>query len=395
MRNAPLIPARVNLTLDLVLALLFGAFGLWATTARLLPRATWLALVIMIAALVCRRLAPSVALALAWLSAMAQIATGQDISFLQIGTVIVLYSAVAHGRKWLMVAAGVSVVVGTLVAVVYLAPSYSWAWNVIPADTGSLRRRVAVLLIVPGSVLGGAWLAGLASRLLRQRQAITDARLAAEEESRRLAALAALANDKAELARNVHDVIGHSLAVIIAQSDSVQYIDASDDAAMRKAASAIADTARRSLGEVRQVLSDIEAVDTGQVSLRHDLDGLIENVTRAGARISSTVAGEPVRLDALRLETAHRVLQEGLTNALKFSDRDTDIRVSRRWTTDALQIEVRNAVPAGGAPTIGDHSGSGLIGMKQRLERVGGQLQYGVTEEGRFILAARVPVAGA
>ena len=387
--------ARVNLTLDLTLALLFGAFGLWATTAHLLPRATWLALVVMIAALICRRIAPPAALALAWLSAIAQLVTEQDVSFLQIGTLIVVYSAVAHGRTWLMVVAAMSVFLGTVVAVIYLAPSYSWAWDVVPIDTGSLRRRVAVLLVVPGVALAGAWLAGLAARLLRQRQEITDARLAAEEESRRMAAVAIQANDKAELARDVHDVIGHSLAVIIAQSDSVQYIDASDDAAMRKAANAIGDTARRSLSEVRQVLSDIQAVDTGTLSLRHDLDGLIENVTRAGARIESTVAGDPVRLDALRSETAHRVLQEGLTNALKFSDRDTDIRVTRRWTSDALQIEVRNAIPAGGAPTIGEHSGSGLLGMRQRLERVGGQLQYGITDEGRFLLAARVPVGAA
>ena len=395
MRNAPLSTARVNLTLDLTLALLFGAFGLWATTAHLLPRATWLALVVMIAALICRRIAPPAALALAWLSAIAQLVTEQDVSFLQIGTLIVVYSAVAHGRTWLMVVAAMSVFLGTVVAVIYLAPSYSWAWDVVPIDTGSLRRRVAVLLVVPGVALAGAWLAGLAARLLRQRQEITDARLAAEEESRRMAAVAIQANDKAELARDVHDVIGHSLAVIIAQSDSVQYIDASDDAAMRKAANAIGDTARRSLSEVRQVLSDIQAVDTGTLSLRHDLDGLIENVTRAGARIESTVAGDPVRLDALRSETAHRVLQEGLTNALKFSDRDTDIRVTRRWTSDALQIEVRNAIPAGGAPTIGEHSGSGLLGMRQRLERVGGQLQYGITDEGRFLLAARVPVGTA
>lgn len=385
----------VNLSFDLGIAALFATFGLWATTSGMLPRVTWAPLGILIVALVIRRLSPSTALALGWLSAIVQIANGQDVSFLQFGTAILLYTAVAHGSRALMVVAAVSVLVAGLIAVAYLIPLGSWTWYQLP-PTGGVRRRIVIYGLLPLSLLGATWLAGLAARLLRERQAQARARATAEAEARESSLLAASANDRAELARNVHDVIGHSLAVIIAQSDSVQFLDASNPAAMRTTAAAIAETARRSLGEVRQVLTQMD--ETGDHTVIGDLDALIDNVSRSGASIDSSVVGEPVALDSRQGETAHRVLQEALTNALKYSDRSRPIEVERRWSAGALIIVVRNLVPSSGAPEVGGFSGSGIAGMRERLLAAGGALDTSVRTEASqrvFELTAQVPVSRA
>jgi len=387
----------VNLSFDLGIAALFATFGLWATTSGMLPRVTWAALAILIVALVIRRLSPSTALALGWLSAIVQIVSGQDVSFLQFGTAILLYTAVAHGSRALMVVAAASVLVAGIVAVAYLIPLGSWTWYQLP-PTGGVRRRIVIYGLLPTSLLGATWLAGLAARLLRERQSQALARETAEAEARESSQLAAQAIDRAELARNVHDVIGHSLAVIIAQSDSVQFLDASNPAAMRTTAAAIAETARRSLGEVRQVLTQMDATDTGALGPLADLDSLIDNVSRSGAPLESTVIGEPGTLDARQWETAHRVLQEALTNALKYSDRARPIEVERRWSPSGLTIFVRNLVPPTGTPEVGEFAGSGIAGMRERLLVAGGFLDARVRDEGEsrvFELSAQIPVSRA
>jgi signal transduction histidine kinase len=387
----------VNLSFDLGIAALFATFGLWATTSGMLPRITWAALGILIVALVVRRLSPSAALALGWLSAIVQIANGQDVSFLQFGSAILLYTAVAHGSRVLMVVAAASVLVAGLVAVAYLIPLGSWTWYQLP-PTGGVRRRILIYGLLPTSLLGATWLAGLAARLLRERQAQAQARDAAETEARASSAVAAQATDRAELARNVHDVIGHSLAVIIAQSDSVQFLDATDPAAMRTTAAAIAETARRSLGEVRQVLTQMDAADTGALGSIADLDSLIDNVSRSGAPIDSSVVGDPRELDGRQWETAHRVLQEALTNALKYSDRARPIEVERRWTPSGLTLLVRNLIPPAGAPQMGEFAGSGIAGMRERLLVAGGSLEARVRDEGEtriFELVAQIPTSRA
>ena len=388
----------VNLSFDLGIAALFATFGLWATTSGLLRQITWAALAILIVALVIRRLSPSAALALGWLSAIVQIMNAQDVSFLQFGTVILLYTAVAHGSRALMVVAAFSVLVTAVVAVLYLVPLDSWTWYQLPPTGGTIRRRLATFALLPLSLLGATWLAGLAARLLRERQAQALARATAEAEARESSVVAAQANDRAELARNVHDVIGHSLAVIIAQSDSVQFLDASNPTAMRATAAAIAETARRSLGEVRQVLTQMDATDTGAHGVIADLDSLIENVSRSGAPIDSTIVGEPRDLDGRQWETAHRVLQEALTNALKYSDRARPIEVERRWSPSGLTLLVRNLVPPTGAPEVGEFAGSGIAGMRERLLVAGGFLDARVRDEGEsrvFELSAQIPASRA
>jgi len=391
--------SRTALVFDLGLAVLLAAIGVWATSAGLVPRVTWISLGFMIPALILRRVLPPAALALAWISTGAQLGSGLDVSFLQVGTVIVLFSAVAYGRRWVVVLAGASVIVGTVLAVSYLFSAQSWTWLFVPTSNRPIFTPTVVFALIPLGVLSGACLAGIASRLLRRSQQAQVAREAAEQEARRSEAIAVLEREKADLARDVHDVVGHSLAVIIAQSDSVRFLDDSDPEALRRTVATIAETARRSLGEVRGVLTQIEAAETNGIGVIPDLDQLLRNVSNSGATLSTTVDGDPVALSSRAADAAHRVLQEALTNALKFSDRDQPILVSRRWSPSSLEIRVRNHVTDGirlpsveADPTCG---GSGITGMRARLDAVGGRLtvETGV-ERGKpvFTVLASIPV---
>jgi len=373
---------RTALVFDLGLALLLVAIGIWVTTAGLLPRVTWVSLGFMIPALIVRRVLPATALGLAWISTIAQLGSGLDVSFLQVGTVIVLYSAVAYGRRWVMVLAGASVTAGVVVSVITLVGAHSWTWVFVPPSNRPIFTPIIVLTAIPLAVLGGAWLAGLASRLLRRSQQSAISRRLAEDEALRSEAIAALEREKAELARDVHDVVGHSLAVIIAQSDSVRFLDASDADAVRRTVATIAETARRSLGEVRQVLTQIEAVETGAIGVAPALDQVLANVRASGASLEATQAGTPVLLSSRAADAAHRVLQETLTNALKFADRDRPIAVHQQWSVAGLELGVRNHVVPGDTVDP-DRTGSGIDGMRSRLDALGGRLDVQVIPDAR------------
>ena len=382
------------LLVDLGLAALLAVIGLWATATAFVPRVTWVALGFMLLAVLLRRLLPPTALGLAWLSTIAQLGAGLDVSFLQIGTVIVLYTSVSYGKRWLQYLGAASAIAGAVIAVFYLIPLYSWTWQYLPWQTGPYIARVIIFGLLSFTILGGTWLIGLGTRRVRRLASVQIAQAAAEDEARRSAALVALEREKADLARDVHDVVGHSLAVIIAQSDSIRFLDDSDPAALRRTVATIAETARRSLGEVRQVLTNIEAVDTNGIGVVPDLDQLLRNVASSGATLDSTITGKPIYLGPTAMDTAHRVLQEALTNALKFSDRSTAIVVNRRWSETSLDLMVRNHVTS--EVRVAELSGgSGIPGMRARVDAIGGQFEIVVAPDGDrtlFTTAARIPL---
>jgi signal transduction histidine kinase len=262
------------------------------------------------------------------------------------------------------------------------------------------------------------WLVGLG---LRQLAGSRSLRLAAEERQQRAEErqaeaehertqaeeIARLREGQAHLARDVHDVVGHSLAVILAQAESAQYFDDVDTGKMREVLSNVADSARRSLQDVRQVLTN---TGTGQgMPVRSDgLDALVEGVRAAGNEVRVSVLGVPATLPPELDVVAYRVLQEMLTNALKHGLRGTPVLVEQawadQWSADELRLEVTNEVPAEAGPA-GDltqpvrvaaepesPAGSmGLASMRQRLEAVGGRLDVRLRDR-TFTATAWVPL---
>ncbi|MGB4137405.1 MAG: histidine kinase, partial [Microbacterium sp.] len=226
-----------------------------------------------------------------------------------------------------------------------------------------------------------SWGAGLLWRQVVHGRETREAQLRAE-------ALAVEEAERVRIARDMHDVVAHSLAVVIAQADGARYAAASDPALAQEALGTIAQTARGALSDVRMLLGQLRHRQTdGPQPTLADLETLFAQVRRAGIEPRVTVDPMPPGEPPAGIQLAvYRILQEALTNALRHGTGDVDVRLS--WWADAVDIAVSNAVDAGKQTSSGGH---GLIGMRERAQLVGGTLQAGPRGD-RFVVTARLPI---
>ena len=367
---------------DVVLAAALGALAqaeVWLTAAGEGQRvATSLAAGVMCAALAWRRSAPLEA-ALVLAAAVAALGTLEELPtaiFLLPVTLVALYSLAAYDSGT-RAGIGLAVMLGVL------------------AVTTALDSDAAVTDFTgPAILFSAAWGTG---RLIRSRGAETaalerrTARLEAEQRERERAAAAA---ERARIARELHDIVAHRVSTIVIQSDS-GLATAEDAERSRRAFDAIGSSGRQALVELRRLLGLLHTGDDAtetepQPGLRR-VGALIDEVERAGLRVNAEIE-EP--LDALAPGVdlaAYRVIQEGLTNALRHGDGSA--RVSARRGGNTLRLEVRNRCSRDGSPVTG--TGRGLAGMRERVRLFGGELSAGPVGD-EFVLAVRLPLeAGA
>lgn len=332
-----------------------------------------------VCAVALRRTSPTAALSLVWLMAFVQIGLNERPNLAAIAFVLVIYSASSVGNLVELSAAAASVLVGGTLASFYLARTGARFTELLYGSPG----QTIVAVLAPPGVLGFAWLIGLAVRFFRSRLDESELRQHAETEADRARGAANEERLRNVMARDVHDIVGHSLAVIIAQADSVQFLDDTDR--IRAVTTTIAETARRSLHEVREVLSG--TASRGPAEEPQDLAALVEQVRAAGVVVEHAVRGERRPLDASRSVVVRRVVQEMLTNALRHGKPGVPIVFREIWRSGDLVLEVENAVLGG------DSAGSGLgvEGMRSRLQAIGGFLEAEPVE-GVFTARARVPL---
>ncbi|MDF1477793.1 histidine kinase [Leifsonia sp. H3M29-4] len=383
-------PAR---WVDLGLGIAVAAFGLWRTTGVLYydPTVPVLIALLMGVAVASFRVAPAVGLGLVWLTGIMQVLRGLDIALVQLAAVLVAYGAARYGRTVTVWASGLSIPLGASVALLYasyqgtavIQESGLWQLLGIATSATDLGYNSPAILglgfVLATALLAGPWALGLVLRLRARAREATDARERAQQ-------LASAREEQARLARDVHDVVGHSLAVIVAQADSAQSLGDDEIARIREAMASIAQSARASLRDVRDVLAE-GMRDAGPPPDRTDLDSLIEGVRSAGTPVASGVTGAARPLPPDLALVAYRTLQEMLTNALKHGRAGDEIVVDLDWQSDRLIITVRN--PAAG-PVDGS-GGSGVEGMRARLASVGGELDAALVGD-RFVASASMPL---
>jgi signal transduction histidine kinase len=357
----------------------------------------WAALTTALAVGLSRQL-PGVALAVVWAEFGLQLAHDAPLLYVQAAVAAVAFGTARWGRVPTVVLSALSIpAAGTLA--VFATDFHTYSAIV---DAGQVRRLLDLVYqfsatwqvaaaVFGTAVLGVPWLTGLTLRFnsramaSRSSQEVAEREAArAQSESEQAREIARLQEGQAQLARDVHDVVGHSLAVILAQAESAQFVDDVDTAALRLSMRNIADSARESLQNVRHVLTPTDAPPTGPGELRDLVDG----VRASGHEVALTQTGAPRPLPPDLATVAYRVLQEMLTNAIRHGSREQPATVALHWATE-LRIEVANPVGVPDAP-----GGQGIDGMRRRLESVGGRLDVRrSTDAGRqtFTATAWVP----
>lgn len=373
-----------------------AAFGAWEASVRassagrdVSGSALVIALLMAVAAALYRA-APATALALVWAACAFQVLQSQDVALVQLAAAIVSFGAARYGRALTVWVSGLSIPVGSALALLYVRANGTSSLAVLTDAVAPPGGRISMTsaFLLPLSVLSLPWALGLVLRLTARLRRTREEREQAEIEAARSLEIAEVRAEQARLARDVHDVVGHSLTVILAQADSADYMDDQDIDRIRAALRNISTSARRSLGDVRQVLSSTnEASPDGMGGAvtplaTGGLDSLVDGVRSAGNDVRSRVVGTPRPMPPELDVVAFRVLQEMLTNALKHGRRGEPIDVERCFNADTLRIEVHNAAagddPSGSDLDVGE--GIGLPGMRRRLEAVGGRLAVGRDE---------------
>ena len=236
-------------------------------------------------------------------------------------------------------------------------------------------------------LLGAPWVAG---RAVRQRR-LNDTEL----EQERARAAAAVVDERARIARELHDVVAHSISVMVLQARGGRRVLDSEPADARDAFGVIEWTGQQALDEMRRLVGMLRSGDetlplAPQPSLR-EVGTLVEQVRAAGLPVQLTVEGEPRDLPPGVDLSAFRIVQEALTNTLTHAG-PARSRVVLRYRADELEIEISDDGPGSG---VGSGSGYGLVGMRERVSVYGGELQAGRQPEGGYALRVRLPLRSA
>jgi len=330
---------------------------------------------------------PGAALALVWAVCTMQVLTETQLLMIELAIGAVAFGAARWGRAGTVWASALSIPAAACIAVLWIDPGVFYSAlntagfrSLVETSSRFSDRWQITAAILGMSVLGVPWLAGLALRFSAGARRSRASQVTAEAERDQAEEIAELREGQARLARDVHDVVGHSLAVILAQAESAQYLKDTDTSAMKRTMANIATTARTSLQDVRQVLTTTGGGSAAPTRTA-GLDSLVDGVRAGGHEVTSTEIGSPQPLPPELEVVAFRVLQEMLTNAIKHGRREHPVLVERHWEGE-LRIEVRNVIDTGSDETqplvmadpIPEHSGQGLDGMRRRLESVGGRL---------------------
>jgi signal transduction histidine kinase len=347
-----------------------------------------------------RRLRPLTAL---WLCVAACLLTalpeavrwsaGTDVVNL-IALVPAAYSAVAHSRYR-------SAALLSLPAVVVVLVVRAMA----PAQSGNYTMLVILLAFIMTVLV-----VGNAARLSQRRASESQARLLGLAEEQENATRQAIGQERARIARELHDVVTHSVSVMVVQAGAARRVLGASPDEARSALLAIEESGREAITELQHMLgllaqpgdpqlgdpqqaSPAIAQDTAPLRPQPGLDQvgpLVDRVTAAGLPVELRVSGTPRALPPGMDLAAYRVIQEALTNVIKHAGQSSST-VTLDYTDDALMVEVADHGGAPSALTAMPGGGHGLLGLRERVLLYGGELDAGSQPEGGWRVRARFP----
>jgi signal transduction histidine kinase len=357
--------------IDVALALALAAFvqlELWGSDVTTPKAVAVPCLVLMTIPLAWRRLAPLAVAAVvtgAWAAESLLDDSPQQTQSTLLGLVLAVYSVAAYAERRRAVG-GLALALGA-------------ALVVEPGD-----------VVIMGPFFIGVWLAG---RLFRDRQHLAaelQSRTEALEREQQESARLAIAQERARIARELHDAVAHSVSVMVVQAGAERLALRDEAESTREVLRSIEETGRQALAEMRRLLgmlreADDESTLAPQPSLDH-LEALVASVREAGLPVELRVEGQRLPLPPGLDISAYRILQEALTNSLRHAGA-AQARVLVRYGGGRLELEVADD----GRGVNGDKTGHGLLGMRERVALYGGELQAGNADAGGFIVRAQLP----
>lgn len=201
-----------------------------------------------------------------------------------------------------------------------------------------------------------------------------------------------LEQDRTRIARDIHDSLAHSLAVMVSQAEGALAIQSAGSGIPSAPLRAISMAGRDALIDLRSMLERIQDEDYLQVRRgAADIPELVDRMREAGMRISLTVKGSPAELTETQSIAVYRITQESLTNALKHAGPRAHVELAVFWSSESLHLAV---VSVGDTPLVSTPTGPGIgiAGMKERARLAGGTLTADRRSDGAFVVEARIPV---
>ncbi|MFE6696536.1 sensor histidine kinase [Streptomyces sp. NPDC057718] len=317
-----------------------------------------------------------------------------DVTMYDGALLVAMVAVVSHTEQmWKAYTAGGIVVLGVTVTFLDMTSMTS------PSGQDSLVEGLTV-----GGLCAAVWLTAYVLRTRRLYVAVLEERAAtAEREQEHLAQLAA-AEERAQIARDLHDVVAHSLSVMIAQADGAEYAIQTDANKAQQALRTIADTGRDAMADMHHIVKVLRGGretgggDRRRVSLGH-LEPLVERARAAGLHVDLSIGEKSDGLSNARELTLFRIVQEAMTNALRHAGPGAHVSVSLTFDAKSAILEVIDdgagkRAGAGSAVAL-DSGGNGLIGMREQVDLHGGRFTAGPRSGPGWHVRVELPVKAA
>ncbi|MEV0400173.1 histidine kinase [Actinoallomurus sp. NPDC050550] len=344
------------------------------------PFLGWGLQIALLVPLIWRRRAPFTAFAVVAALAFVQWLGGVLLSTGDVAVLVALYSVAAHSTlRRLLVAAGI-VEIGVAMATDQWAP----------------RGHLGKVFVLLSGMTTAAAVIGLNMRTRRAYLASLEDRAARLEKERDQQAQIVAAEERARIARDVHDIVTHSLSVMVALTDGAAYTLPASPERAADAVSKASEIGRQAIAEMRRVLDVLRQDAPPSAGLRSpqpglgQLDALLTEVRAAGLPVEFVVTGRPPAMASGAELTIYRLVQEALTNVRKHTPPGTTARVRLEYAAAHVEIEITDdGRPAVGVPSGRQRTGHGIAGMRERVAVYGGLMQAGPLPDGGWRVHAR------
>jgi signal transduction histidine kinase len=300
-------------------------------------------------------------------------------------TVVLLvgsYSLAAYGSSRRALA---GLVVGAAGVAIAMRSGQGWSGQVNVGGYEVVEYASGIPVLVADIL--ALWVVGVVVRMRRDAAALAVRNEALDREAER-----AVAAERARIAREMHDIVAHHLSVVVLQAAGARAVGSPSLTTLEK----IEDSGRQALAETRRLLGVLrgsgDEVERAPQPGIAALPALVASIREAGLPVSLAVDGERAQLPGAVDVSAYRIVQEALTNALKHAG-PARARVSVHCSGDAVTIEVRDD-GLGAAGTADEAGGHGLVGMRERVAVLGGELRAGPEPSGGYAVRAMLPLGG-